>query len=691
MRCRKEEQARQAEAARHLKQEERRRVLPLLRFALAQPLLSDAVAAMLEPALEVARGAGVDGDEVTDATQALEARRVLDPAVLALVDRLELGLEQRADLLSVLLEKALHTLEKIENANLVALGLGGVAQLVAAQRELKLKIKLLCVPSEDITKDESIGNGAFGCVCKARLNGRELALKQLRLTGLTEAEEQQVLKSARREAHALQQLKHPNVVEFVGMVVDDASAIGLLMELSVDGNLRNRLSEMPPLDHATKMHIATGVAAGMAYLHSCKVLHHDLKSANLLLFEGEKCTPKLADFGLAKHLGGASMSTNHAGAGTFAYQAPEQFLGEVSEKSEVYSFGIILWELLHGQQRPWGKMTGGAIMQHVLNEQRRPPVSDSLENSVLKQCMKQSWAQEPAARPDFASLLQRLRVASRTFATSNFKRRYDAFKQQSSSLLSADVTVGTRLLIQEYAQRHRISSTRAHDYFLRLHRSAVEASAHGYSGAAAVEEVLTGYHLLAVRMYASALELPLNTGRELCFILNEAIREDCVDSAMPLVLALNKRVVTRGSAPVRWPADNTLWRGGSLPDEHHHFFVPGKRYRVPMFLSTSASRETATKFTQSRGAPHFVLWKIKLDPHRRCVHVNYIDRHDASLGPNPNIGAEDEFLFAPYSVFTVERVKWRAQPSSSKPHRVVLIAAADNSTEPEDLPSAPWA
>eukprot|EP00965_Chrysotila_dentata_P134027 4432220-Pleurochrysis_carterae.AAC.1 len=78
---------------------------------------------MLEPAFDVARSAGVDDDEVAYAAQVLKGRRLLDPAVLALIDRLELGVEERAEMLRALLDNTLHTLEAIETARLDALGL----------------------------------------------------------------------------------------------------------------------------------------------------------------------------------------------------------------------------------------------------------------------------------------------------------------------------------------------------------------------------------------------------------------------------------------------------------------------------------------------------------------------------------------------------------------------------------------
>ena len=86
---------------------------------------------------------------------------------------------------------------------------------------------------------------------------------------------------------------------------------------------------------------------------------------------------------------------------------------------------------------------------------------------------------------------------------------------------------------------------------------------------------------------------------------------------------------------------------------------------------------------------------IEFDASRRCDHVNYIDKNDATLEPgrdprtvDPNHAAEGEYLFAPYSVFTLASVKWSSD--LNKPHEFTLLPATDNKKEDENLPLAPW-
>ena len=124
--------------------------------------------------------------------------------------------------------------------------------------------------------------------------------------------------------------------------------------------------------------------------------------------------------------------------------------------------------------------------------------------------------------------------------------------------------------------------------------------------------------------------------------------------------------------------------------EHFPFFAVGKKYRVPNFLATSFSEDVAQGFLYNAFASGQtpVLWVVRVDPRGadtvkyRCKHVNYVKKS--------NVAGEQEFLFAPYSVFTVQKAYCPLTPSDDDPIRIELLAATDNLKEPEDLPLAPW-
>jgi len=207
---------------------------------------------------------------------------------------------------------------------------------------------------------------------------------------------------------------------------------------------------------------------------------------------------------------------------------------------------------------------------------------------------------------------------------------------------------------------------------------------------------------IAVRLWTTGEKLG---GRvELCSILNQALREDEVD-VMPhvavIVRALNMQCVCRTVGQhIKWPSSNTCFRGSALPRCHQGFFSAGKMYRVPMYLATSADDEVAIEFMQrlapANGSqqPSFqepVMWIFHFDPQKRCKQVNFIDKTDGT------VGGEDEFLFAPYSVFTVQRVEWVDAPRVNEHeqvfHTIEVKVEPDNAKVDKGLtlPLAPWA
>ena len=102
---------------------------------------------------------------------------------------------------------------------------------------------------------------------------------------------------------------------------------------------------------------------------------------------------------------------------------------------------------------------------------------------------------------------------------------------------------------------------------------------------------------------------------------------------------------------------------------------------MPGVMATSFSRDVALGFLRRSTMPAKVLWLIRIDPERKCVHVNLVQKS--------NVAGEQEYLFAPYSVFKVVSVKWGAG-TDEDPYIIELIAAPDNKAEPENLVSAPW-
>eukprot|EP01045_Picozoa_sp_COSAG04_P012309 COSAG04_NODE_823_length_10051_cov_18.357617_7_plen_392_part_00 len=129
------------------------------------------------------------------------------------------------------------------------------------------------------------------------------------------------------------------------------------------------------------------------------------------------------------------------------------------------------------------------------------------------------------------------------------------------------------------------------------------------------------------------------------------------------------------------PPDNVCFRGGGFDDRYRSFFVSGRQFRQPAYLATSFSEAVARRFIRMRGGNDCVLWRVRIDPARKCVHVNLVKKS--------NVSGEEEYLFAPYSAFRVLSAVWRAG-TAEEPHEIELLAAVDNQEESEGLPLAPW-
>ncbi|KAI3690994.1 hypothetical protein L2E82_49207 [Cichorium intybus] len=212
---------------------------------------------------------------------------------------------------------------------------------------------LLESSTNNFGESEILGVGGFGCVYKARLDDNlHVAVKRL------DGGSQDAIKEFQTEVDLLSKIHHPNIITLLGYCVYDETKL-LVYELMVNGSLETQLhgpSSGSNLTWHSRMKIALDTARGLEYLHeNCKpsVIHRDLKSSNILL--DSSFNAKLSDFGLAI-MDGAQNKNNIKLSGTLGYVAPEYLLdGKLTDKSDVYAFGVVLLELLLGR-RPVEKL-----------------------------------------------------------------------------------------------------------------------------------------------------------------------------------------------------------------------------------------------------------------------------------------------------------------------------------------------
>ncbi|XP_011683534.2 interleukin-1 receptor-associated kinase 4 [Strongylocentrotus purpuratus] len=200
-----------------------------------------------------------------------------------------------------------------------------------------------------------IDEGGFGVVFRGRFSGEEpCAVKKLKEHVMSE--EISIEEQFNSELKSLCRLRHPNLVILYGYCYEPPQ-LCLVYELITGGALRDRLAcrdttcTPKPLSWPKRLDIAWGSACGIQFLHDKGFIHRDIKSANILL--DANLTPKICDFGLVRDKSGklkGEISCFHTSItiGSTAYMAPEANYGEYSKKTDVYSFGLVLLEILTG-------------------------------------------------------------------------------------------------------------------------------------------------------------------------------------------------------------------------------------------------------------------------------------------------------------------------------------------------------
>ncbi|KAG1330120.1 serine/threonine-protein kinase EDR1 [Cocos nucifera] len=267
------------------------------------------------------------------------------------------------------------------------------------------------IPWEDLQIGERIGLGSYGEVYRADWNGTEVAVKKF----LDQDLSGDALEQFRCEVKLMSRLRHPNVVLFMGAVTRPPN-LSILTEFLPRGSLY-RLLHRPNvhLDEKRRLKMALDVAKGMNYLHTSHptIVHRDLKSPNLLV--DKNWVVKVCDFGLSRlkhHTFLSSKST----AGTPEWMAPEVLRNEPSnEKCDVYSFGVILWELAT-LRMPWSGMNPMQVVGAVGFQNRRLDIPKEVD-PVLAQIISDCWESEPSERPSFAQLMSPLKQLQRLVVT----------------------------------------------------------------------------------------------------------------------------------------------------------------------------------------------------------------------------------------------------------------------------------
>jgi ankyrin repeat protein/tRNA A-37 threonylcarbamoyl transferase component Bud32 len=251
--------------------------------------------------------------------------------------------------------------------------------------------------SEIVIKRE-IGRGGFGVVYKGEWRGIEVAVKQI----IKEKMSSELFERFLQEISIMSKLHHPNVLLLCGACLQPK--ICYVTEYMSQGSLRDVLNKKKKLEWRTKLSIAVETARGMKYLHGLDppVLHHDLKSLNILI--DENFHAKVADFGLSTL---KEADEEKVVALSLHWVAPEVTEGEeYTEKSDVYSFGMVCWELITHKIPYEGKPEIKII--HAINVGLHPKFPKGFVESEYQQLVEECW-KSPDERPDFNTIHMRLK------------------------------------------------------------------------------------------------------------------------------------------------------------------------------------------------------------------------------------------------------------------------------------------
>eukprot|EP00049_Salpingoeca_infusionum_P024160 m.15021 g.15021 ORF g.15021 m.15021 type:complete len:766 (+) comp6484_c0_seq1:258-2555(+) len=251
------------------------------------------------------------------------------------------------------------------------------------------------IPFEAIELGELIGGGRFGSVFKATWNDRVVAVKKTVCFG--------------QEAELLASLRHKNIILFLGACTQAPNSF-LVTEFAEYGSLYHFLEQVANMEMHVILQWALDIAEGMKYLHHSapqRVIHRDLKSLNVLVCaDGEDgLIMKICDFGSSRRVGLDTKTITSAG--TVSWMAPEMIRNQhPSEKCDVWSFGVIVWELIT-LEVPYADLEAHSVMWLVATQGMSlciPERCPDRMSSFLKSCM----CQDPKQRPDFITIVKTL-------------------------------------------------------------------------------------------------------------------------------------------------------------------------------------------------------------------------------------------------------------------------------------------
>ncbi|XP_057966395.1 serine/threonine-protein kinase STY46 [Malania oleifera] len=272
--------------------------------------------------------------------------------------------------------------------------------------------------------ENKIASGSYGDLYKGTYCSQEVAIKVLKPERLNS----DLQKEFAQEVFIMRKVRHKNVVQFIGACTKPPS-LCIVTEYMSGGSVYDYLHKQKGVFKLPSLlKVAIDVSKGMNYLHQNNIIHRDLKAANLLMDEND--VVKVADFGVARVKVQSGVMT--AETGTYRWMAPEVIEHKpYDHKADIFSFGVVLWELLTGKI-PYEYLTPLQAAIGVVQKGMRPTIPKHT-NPKLIELLERCWQQDPALRPDFSEIIEILKQIAKEVGDEGEDRRKE---KSSSGLLS---------------------------------------------------------------------------------------------------------------------------------------------------------------------------------------------------------------------------------------------------------------
>jgi len=292
-----------------------------------------------------------------------------------------------------------------------------------------------------------IGSGAYGVVNKATYKGKLVAVK----TFFNKSDPLDF----QREVLVLSQLDHPSIIAFVGASLEPKA---IVTEFANRGSVYDIMRKNPQsLNWERVINILIDCAKGFAYLHAHDppVIHRDLKTQNILI--NENWNAQLCDFGISREMGSDLTMTKVIG--TPRWNAPEVLDGDsYSEKVDVYSFGIVMWELI-ARKLPFEEITKQSELEDHIIEGNRPLVPPYCP-PIYKEIMERCWKAAPEERPSFDEVVTKLELSKRNerVEDSQLPQDFEGKNGESGKVSRSNTKSGTSALSDSTSDSNTVSN-----------------------------------------------------------------------------------------------------------------------------------------------------------------------------------------------------------------------------------------